>query len=104
MPDPLSKFKRKVTPVVVDGETLHIRTWSVGERMEFARATEEKSATLAQLALRLSVCDESGKPCYTEADTERLSEVDGEPAQQIIDAALEANGLKAKRITDAKKD
>ena len=87
MADPLAKFKRKVTPVEVDGETVYVRTWSVGERMEFSRASGDKSATLAQLALRLSVCDESGKACYTEADYERLAEVDGVPAEKIIDAA-----------------
>ncbi len=103
MSDPLAKFKRKVIAVDVDGETVHVRTWSVGERMEFSRASGEKSGTLAQLALRLSVCDEAGKPFYTEADTERLAEVDGVPAEKIIDAALELNGLKSKTLADAKK-
>lgn len=105
----LLEHKRKVVPVIVGGETYHVRSWTLGERIRFAdlsRANKDKGqAALVACVLRMSVCDNQGNESFTDDDLPALTELqDGTTGQALANASYEVNGLGEGKLESAKKD
>lgn len=99
----LLSAKAKVKTVTIDGEEINLRTWSLGERVEFGRAADKKDGSAATLVVRFSVCDADGKPAFTAQDDAAIAAMDGSIAQGIIDEALIHNKLNKGEVEAEKK-
>lgn len=103
----LLEHKRKVKPVVIDGETYHVRSWTLGERLKFGQLSRERKEQeyLIACVLRMSVCDTEGNESFTDDDLPALETLqDGDAGQRLANESYEINGIGEGKLDAAKKD
>jgi len=74
--------RRKIQPVEVGGETFHLRSWSLSDRLTWADMVRSKKpqAEIVTYVLRTSLCDADGKPTLT---TETADDFDADAIAEI---------------------
>ena len=87
------------------GGTVHVRmmTGSQRDRFEALHTANPGANPRARLAA-FTLCDEEGKPLFTEADVPALGELPSSAFDRIFPAAVRINGLGPKEIEDLGKN
>lgn len=95
--------RRKIQPVEVGGETFHLRSWSLSDRLTWAEMVRAKKpqADIVTYVLRTSLCDADGKPTLT---TETADDFDADLGEALLLKILASNGMGGNAAEDAKKN
>lgn len=90
------------------GGSVHIRTITGQERDTWeVYAQSQMSAQTVNIRARLaaiSICDETGKRLFADADTSKLAEKSGVALDRIYEAAARLNGLSSEEVERIEKN
>lgn len=92
--------KRKVFPITLDGETHHIRSWSLADSL--GMGAHKTEAGRADYIIRISLCDADGN-LLLQPD-ESAADFDKAIGEQIVLESLRVNGFQSGSVESAKKD
>ena len=105
MSDPLLDLVDKPSPVPVDGlpgvfvrETAFADVMAYADNLHTANNDRTKFVDANVRLIIASVCDESGRPKYTEADAEKLAKLPRKAMNTLMRAISTLNGLDAKSV------
>ena len=93
------KAKRIVTPVVIAGDTFHVRALTLGELDSIdARAKEfpddhNRKVAFGTCLAALSVCDENGGKVFDDIADPDVQDISTDVLRDLVDAAAKVNGL-----------
>lgn len=100
----------KVTSVVINGETFHVRSMSGAERAQFWADAETakkdgKMMSDADIAA-IGFCEEDGTAVFKtkQAAVEALGEIDGTALNALANAVMSASGLGKNAVEEAVKN
>jgi hypothetical protein len=87
------------------GCTVHVRVMSGKEREKFESVLEKSGGGNVRATLAaFTVCDEDGRPCFTEADVEALNERSSKALDRIYLASGKFNALGKQDLAELEKN
>jgi hypothetical protein len=83
----------RVKPITVGDLELHVRRFSLAERIDIGSRARSSNPPAAHEYLVIGLCQPDASPYFTAEEAREFAEADGLLAEQIIGAILEHAGL-----------
>jgi hypothetical protein len=98
-PEPLQAFGTKVYVRAMSGKERDAWEQDIQDRKNAKKAPNIRGSLAAR-----SLCDETGKRLFTDAEAEQLGEVNAKDLDAVFDAATRMSGIGAREVKEMEKN